>query len=111
VVAPYLLGGNVMAQAVLKPTVVDFIQLATRTEHQELQIEETCIAAGSALAGSSLEKSRLRSELGLIIVAIKKPTGRMLFNPASATILEAGDILIALGDRRHLDELEKLAAN
>jgi voltage-gated potassium channel len=109
VVAPYILGGSVVAQAVLKPTVVDFIELATRTEHLELQIEETRIGPKSTLAGASLENSRLRPDLGVIIVAIKKPTGRMIFNPPPATVLEVGDILIVLGDRKSLDELEKMA--
>src|SRR5262249_47731138 len=38
VVSPYVIGGARVAQAVLRPTVVDFIELATRTEHMELQI-------------------------------------------------------------------------
>ena len=41
VVSPYAIGGYRVAQAVLRPTVVDFIELATRTEHLDLQIEET----------------------------------------------------------------------
>jgi len=110
VVAPYVLGGSVVAQAVLKPNVVDFIELATRTEHMELQIEEVRIAAGSPLADTTLERSRLRPELGVIIVAIKKTTGRMLFNPPSTAVMEIGDTLIVLGDREHLDELDRLAS-
>jgi voltage-gated potassium channel len=110
VVAPYLLGGSVVAQAVLKPNVVDFLELATRTEHLELQIEEVRIAAGSDLRDTTLEKSRLRPDLGVIIVAIKKTNGRMIFNPPPTTVLEVGDTLIVLGDRQHLDELDKLAS-
>src|SRR5262249_14655172 len=71
VVAPYALGGSKVTQAVLRPTVLDFIELATRTEHLELQIEETQVSAGSQLAGANLSASRLRQDLGLIIVAIK----------------------------------------
>jgi voltage-gated potassium channel len=109
VVSPYMIGGNRMAQAVLRPTVVDFIELATRTEHLDLQIEETRIAPGSRLAGKSLQESRVRPELGVIIVAIKKHMGHMQFNPPGDSIMEPGDTLITLGNRQQLDQLERLA--
>jgi voltage-gated potassium channel len=109
VVAPYAIGGNKVAQAVLRPTVLDFIELATRTEHLELQLEQTEVAGGSQLAGTTLTQSRVRAELGLIIVAIKKRHGAMLYTPAPDTVLEEGDILIALGKRSQLDQLEQLA--
>jgi voltage-gated potassium channel len=109
VVSPYLIGGNRVAQAVLRPTVVDFIELATRTEHLEIQIEEVQIAAGSRLVGVVLKDSQIRQQFGVIIVAIKKGTGKMIFNPPGESVLEAGDILIVLGNVTQLDQLEKMA--
>jgi voltage-gated potassium channel len=109
VVSPYAIGGQRVAQAVLRPAVMDFIELATKSEHLELQIEETEIASGSGLAGQSLKDSAVRQDLGIIIVAIKKPGGRMVFNPEPSSILEPGDLLITLGHRQQLDRLEKLA--
>jgi voltage-gated potassium channel len=110
VVSPYAIGGFKVAQAVLRPTVVDFIELATRTEHLELQIEETQILPGSRLVGATLTAGRLRQDLGLIIVAIKKAQGQMIYTPSGDAIMEAGDTLIALGRRPQLDQLEALAA-
>jgi voltage-gated potassium channel len=110
VVSPYQIGGVRLAQAVLRPTVVDFIELATRTEHIELQIEESRVVASSPLAGTSIKDSRLRAELKVIVVAVKKGAGDMVFNPPPETVLEAGDIVVAIGDRQHLDELVKLAS-
>jgi voltage-gated potassium channel len=109
VVSPYAIGGQRVAQAVLRPAVMDFLELATRSEHLELQIEEVEVAAASALAGRSLEQSHVRRDLGVIIVAIKKPAGHMVFNPAGAAVLETGDLLITLGHRQQLDRLERLA--
>lgn len=110
VVSPYVIGGLRVAHAVLRPTVMDFIELATRTEHLELQIEETKIAAKSKLAGASLRDSRLRQEQGIIIVAIKKASGHMVFNPPADAVMEPGDILITLGNRQQLDLLDALAS-
>jgi voltage-gated potassium channel len=109
VISPYVIGGHRVAQAVLRPNVMDFIELATRTEHLDLQMEETAVKAGSALAGANLRDGKLRQDLGVIIVAVKKKQGKMVFNPPPEFVMEAGDILIALGHRQQLDQLEKLA--
>ena len=109
VVSPYVIGGQRMAMAVLRPNVMDFIELATRSDYLELQIEEVTIEPGSALAGRSLKDSRVRQDLGIIIVAIKKPDGKMVFNPPSEEVMQAGDLLITLGHRDQLERLEVLA--
>lgn len=109
VVSPFVIGGFRVAQAVLRPTVVDFIEVATRTEHLDLQIEESQIGPKSQLVGTSHRDSRLRHERGIIIVAIKKVPGQMVFNPPADAVMEVGDILITLGNREQLDQLEALA--
>ena len=109
VVSPYLTGGHRIAMAVVRPSVLDFIEVATRSAHLDLQMEEVEITAGSALAGQTLVESKIRQNLGIIIVAIRKSGGRMVFNPESDVALEPHDILITLGKRHQLDRLEKLA--
>jgi voltage-gated potassium channel len=111
VVAPYAIGGSKVAQAVLRPAVVDFIELATRTEHLDLQIEETLVQPGSRLAGQTLRASRLRQDLGVIVVAVKKASGHLLSNPVGDAVMEPGDTLIALGNRTSMDQLEEMAGS
>ena len=53
---------------------------------------------------------KYRPDLGLIVVAIKKASGEMVYTPPAETVLEAEDTLIALGRRDQLDLLEKMAA-
>jgi voltage-gated potassium channel len=108
-VSPYVIGGQRVAQAVLRPSVVDFIELATRSEHLDLQIEEVTIAPDSRFVGQSVKDSGIRYDLGIIIVAVKKPDGSMVFNPASQVVIEARDVLITLGDRKSLDRLAAMA--
>jgi voltage-gated potassium channel len=111
VVTPYAIGGLKVAMAVLRPTVVDFIDLATGTEHLDLQIEETLIQPGSKLAGVTLHASGLRQELGIIVVAIKKANGHLAANPPHDAVLMSGDTLITLGARPSLDRVEVLASS
>ncbi len=109
VVSPYLIGGARVAQAVLRPNVVDFLELATRSEHLALNIEEAVLASSSPLVGRSLAENDFTNQ-GLIVVAIKATNGTMTFNPPSNTLLESGNVLIMLGRRQDLDEMTKIAA-
>ena len=108
VVSPYTIGATRMAQAILRPSVVDFIEIATGSQNVELQIEEICISGPSKLIGKTLVTSGIRKETGVIIVGIKRGSG-MLFNPAPETSIEQGDILITLGDPTAISHLENLA--
>ena len=110
VVSPYAIGGERVAHAALRPNAVDFLELATRSEFRELQIEEAVIAAASPLAGKSLDESRIRRDLGVIVVAIKKPDSPMTFNPEGSHVLGVGDVLITLGPSKQLESLGRLAA-
>jgi voltage-gated potassium channel len=109
VVTPYAIGGAKVAMAVLRPAVVDFIELATGTEHLDLQIEETLIQPGSKLDGVTLHASGLRQDLGVIVVAIKKASDHLVANPPGDAVMAPGDTLIALGARQSLDRVEILA--
>lgn len=107
VVSPYVIGGQRVAQAVLRPAVLDFIELATREDYLELQIEEVTIGPRGSLVGAQIKDNRIRQELGIMVVAVRKPNGQMMFNPTPDTTLEAGDVVIALG---HKDQLARLTA-
>jgi voltage-gated potassium channel len=109
VVAPHALSGLKMTHAVLRPAVVDFIELATRTEHLDLNIEETLVHPGSRLAGATLRATRLRQDPGVIVVAGKRADGPMRSNPSGDPTQQAGDTLIAVGGMEQLDRLKKLA--
>ncbi|GAB4303407.1 MAG: potassium channel protein [Desulfuromonadia bacterium] len=110
VISPYLIGGSRMAQAILRPNVVDFIEIATGREHLELQMEELTIPETSPYIGETLASSGFRKETGVIIVGIKKRSGKMVFNPDSHTRLEAHDTLILLGNPEAIVKMETLLA-
>ncbi len=110
VVSPYTIGATRMAHAILRPNVVDFIEIATGDQDIELQLEEIRVAPDSRLAGKTLLSSEIRKEHGIIIVGIRKIDQKILFNPRSDTLIEAEDTLITLGERTGIKQLEQVAS-
>lgn len=111
VVAPYVIAGQTVVQAVERPTALSVLELATRRDYRELQIEETEVKTGSRLAGTRLDDAQLRREMRITVVAVKKPDGTMVFSPSPEVVLEPGDVLICLGHRDQLGRLSALAGD
>ncbi len=99
VVSPYLIGGRRMAQVLKRPTVVDFIDIATVGNKLGLMIEEAKVGQRSNLIGKTIIESNLRQNFGVIVVAIKKQNGEMVFNPMPLEKLELDDVIVVIGKR------------
>ncbi|MCG6892654.1 MAG: potassium channel protein [Desulfobacteraceae bacterium] len=106
VVCPYLMGGRRMAQLLTRPTVMDFIDTATMDHKLGLSMEEAVIGDASNLVGKSLMDSHIRQDYGVIIVAIKKPSSEMIFNPGPMEKLEAGDVIVVIGKKEDLQRMD-----
>lgn len=109
VVSPYSFAGQRIAQSLLRPHVVSFLDTATTHLGMDLEIGEVHITAGSMFAGKTLETSRIRQERGVIVLAIKRRDG-MRFNPAPDERIEPDDCLIAMGEPAQLRQLEQTAS-
>ncbi|MEQ8766099.1 MAG: potassium channel protein [Planctomycetota bacterium] len=110
IVTPASLGARRIAQAILRPAVVDFIDITTGQHNFELRLEELMISPDSPLAGQSILESQIRQNLDVMIVAIKKPSGELRYNLKAESVIETGDILIALGELGRIKRLELLTA-
>ncbi len=108
VIAPIIIGSHRMAQALMKPAVADFMD-SVAAEHLDLGFEQVEVAPDSAIAGYRLRFTNIRSELDVVIAAIRRRDGEMLFNPSGDTRIEAGDMLIAIGRAESIAELSALA--
>jgi len=112
VISPYSFAGQRMARMLTRPNVQNFIDLALSSLNEgglDLQIEEIRVTEQSSLLGSSLAEADIRKRLGIIILAIRRRTGTIEFNPGADHTISPGDYLIAMGDSRNLKELETLA--
>jgi len=110
VVSPYSFAGQRIAQSLLRPHVVSFLDTATTHLGIDLEIDEIRVAGNSVFAGKTIESSRIRQDRGVIILAIKRQEG-MRFNPAPDERIEAEDFLIAMGEPAQLRQLEQTASS
>ncbi len=107
VFSPYEIGARRMAQSLVRPTVIDFIDLTVHDGELGLRLEELRVSDKATFANKSLMESGIRSEYDLIVVAIKREKGEMLFNPNPGTAILPNDILVVLGEHDNIQGLEK----
>ena len=108
VVSPNVSGAIRMASVLLRPSVISFLDIATRSSNLSLRIEQTAIRPDSPFRGKTLAEARIPQATGLIVIAMKKAgeeEGSFVFNPVADTRLEEADELIVLGTAEQIDRL------
>ncbi len=108
VLTPYTYIGHRLAQSLLRPHVVSFLDVAStfgRTD-LDLEIEQLSVTRASSLSSKTLGEAQIGRKHGVIVLAVRRPSGAMQFNPQADITLEAGDVLIAMGERQKLRQLE-----
>jgi voltage-gated potassium channel len=107
IVSPYKLSGHRIAQSMIRPTLVDFMDLIIRRQELALNMEEFVVRKDSQLRGKSLRECAIRSRSNVIVVAIKRPGQNIVFNPPAGDTLDLGDTLLVLGDKDAMQSFEK----
>jgi voltage-gated potassium channel len=111
VVSPYTFAGHRIAHSFLRPNVLDLIDVAMVQQGElGLEIEEILITPDSPMAGKTIATSKLRQDLGLIVLGIKRGTAPIRYNPKSEDLIEANDRIIVMGEPSGLRRLEEIAA-
>ncbi|HYX27897.1 MAG TPA: potassium channel protein [Pyrinomonadaceae bacterium] len=108
VVAPTIIGGHRMAVSLTKPAVSEFFDSITGTK-LGLGFEQVLVEESSPLVRQVLRETPIRAELDIVIISIRRSNGEIIFNPAAETIIESGDILIAIGQVEGLTRLNEMA--
>jgi voltage-gated potassium channel len=108
VISPYYIGACRMAQHILRPTVTDFIDLTLDSGELGLRMEELSVSDHGRIVNKTLMDSNIRRDFNLIVVAIKRVQGEMLFNPNPTSMILKNDTLIVLGEYTKIKELEQI---
>jgi voltage-gated potassium channel len=109
VVSPYITGGKRMAAAALRPQVMDFVDGILTGADRQLYMEELLLdPAICPMVGLTLQKARLRSQTGALVLAIRRVDGSLIGGPTGDTVLMPGDLLICMGTAEQLHSLNQI---
>lgn len=106
VLAPYKTAGAQLALSLLKPHVRQFLDFALATPEWNVRIEQVEVDGASDLVGKSLAEARIRGEMQVVVLAIRRAGGGMEFNPPAAAVIEPGDCLVVMGEAEPLRRFE-----
>lgn len=107
VLFPQGVAGRRMAQMLLHPEISDFLDVIAHDETLELILENFTVREGSGLENRSLKESRIRELTGASVVGLKREGAGVIPSLTSTMVLQAGDIVFALGTRDQLDKLQE----
>src|SRR5215210_5723682 len=99
VISPYKASGTEMARLALHPQVSGVVDVTPEYRMEEIEVSAGCDGVGKKIGD-------IRG--GAFIVALRRPDGTFQAQPPSETVLEGGDVLLAMGTVRTMDRLEGL---
>jgi voltage-gated potassium channel len=105
----YQNSGRLMARQLLHPSVTAFMDMISQWGDESLGLEEVQLLENSPLVGVQLRNAPLRSEMNIIVVGVRSSDAVMRFNPPPEYAPAAGDVLVVLGHRDSLRQLEQMA--
>jgi voltage-gated potassium channel len=109
-ISPNEIGGRRLAAALVRPSIISFLDAITMAGGVEFDLEEVVIHQRSSLINCTLREARIPEKTGLMVMAIKKKESmKMTFNPSSDEILTEGDTMIVLGQQSQVNILRELA--
>lgn len=108
VVSPYKLSGLKIAQGLIRPTLVDFVDLIIRRQELALYMEEFIVKKSSQMLNRNLAECDIRRTANVIVVAMKKPGEDIVFNPSPNVKVKTGDTLLVLGDKEAINKFQNI---
>jgi voltage-gated potassium channel len=107
VFSPYSIAGHRLAQALVRPHVVQLLDFAGQAIGLDVTMEQLRVEPEAMLRSHRLG-DLVQREARLIVLAVGKPDGGMVFNPPVDMEVSAGDVLIVMGEQPNLRSLEGL---
>ncbi len=102
VVMPTIVGAHQMVRTITKPTTADLLNLMSDAE-LDVELDELDVPAESPLVGIDVRSSEAHRIHKLLVVAIKNPDQKMVFNPPASYVIQLHDILLVMG---HAEDIE-----
>lgn len=107
VVMPALIGARRMAALVTRPNAAEMMDHFADHTNLDAELDELSLDADSPLIGQTIRQAAARQHHNLLIVGIRRCDGQMVFNPNPDAKFEAGDTLVAMGNRDDISKFQR----
>ena len=97
IVMPTIVGAQRMARMITRPSTADLMELVAESSFLDVEMDELTVTRTSQLAGASVSQTEVSRRHGLLVVAVKKADGAMMFNPGADYTFQDGDVVILMG--------------
>ena len=104
VISPYRVSGVRMASMALRPAMLEFVDMVSVAP--DLRVEELLVREGSPIRGKTVRAVCAPFE-GVMMLALRKRSGDLVVPPKADTVLDEGDVVIALGAAGPLGQLAR----
>jgi trk system potassium uptake protein len=92
--------GHKIARSLIAPTIIDMIELS-----EDYSVVE--VKAPPEMVGKTLLELNLRARYGISVIAFRRNNGgKTNISPVANEIVEANDIIVAIGENKSLQKLE-----
>jgi len=106
VVMPNFIGGLRMVSEMIRPSVVNFLDIMLRSTDKTIRVDEINLTPGSSFAGKSIGETGILDTEGVIVVALRdRREDSYLFNPPRKTLLNENHIMIVMGNVDRINEI------
>ncbi len=109
VIMPEALGGIHMAQLIIKPHIVEFLDLISGLDKLQMQLEEVCTKdLKSDFKHCSIRQLQSREDNEVNIIAFKDKEKGFILNPKENTTLSDDKVLIILGTKEAIRNFKQI---
>ncbi len=107
VFSPYSMAGQRLAQALIRPHVVQLLEFPGKAAGLAVTIEQLQIPPESKLVSRKIGDLAV-SGAKVLVLAIKRADGRTIFNPSADLQIAPGDFLIVMGEEARRRDIESV---
>ena len=97
VILPAAIGGLRAASMITKPSTVELMELFVGRNVLDVEVDEMQLSADCPLVGQMVSETLVRRRHGLLVVAVKRADGQMVFNPDADFTFFAQDTIVVMG--------------
>ena len=97
VVMPAIVGARHMLRMITRPTTADLMEMVGESSFTDFDLDEVVIAEDSRLVGYTVQETEANRRFKLLVVAVKREDGTLLFNPEAGHCFAANHTVMVLG--------------